>query len=309
VTDINKILYRLPTEEMRSGPLYISYCASLERNKAIASANKKSVTAAGGLCVISTTAYSDMRIEQQVRGRAGRQGEAGESYVFMSMDDRVFSYVLSKFKEGNFFQNLIGDMRIIDSGFLKRRLEAFTHAIHHKTYAEIKNAAILCRRIERSKNEIFRLKYGLADGSVDFHELLKLWSESEDNIRSVREIAEGNTQSVTKSVFRLYKCYPSLFEGINMRKVSDGLLDIAHRYVSESSYDRYVQIEVFKRELSNLLSSHLTEMNDAEETYGSVGMKNSDKFFDNLYRADLSKQLVGAIEKWLIRLQNPNYTD
>ncbi len=41
----------------------------------------------GGLCVIGTACFEDLRLEQQMRGRCARQGDEGESYVFFALDD------------------------------------------------------------------------------------------------------------------------------------------------------------------------------------------------------------------------------
>ncbi|WP_318032050.1 preprotein translocase subunit SecA [Ureaplasma sp. ES3154-GEN] len=47
--------------------------------------------AAGGLCVIGTERADSRRIDNQLRGRAGRQGDVGESRFFISMEDTLFS--------------------------------------------------------------------------------------------------------------------------------------------------------------------------------------------------------------------------
>ena len=46
---------------------------------------------AGGLCVIGTERSDSRRIDNQLRGRAGRQGDIGESRFFISMEDTLFS--------------------------------------------------------------------------------------------------------------------------------------------------------------------------------------------------------------------------
>jgi len=46
---------------------------------------------AGGLCVIGTERSDSRRIDNQLRGRAGRQGDIGESRFYISMEDTLFS--------------------------------------------------------------------------------------------------------------------------------------------------------------------------------------------------------------------------
>ncbi|HPI67130.1 MAG TPA: preprotein translocase subunit SecA [bacterium] len=54
---------------------------------------QEKVKAAGGLCVIGSERHESRRIDNQLRGRAGRQGDSGESQFFVSMEDdlmRIF---------------------------------------------------------------------------------------------------------------------------------------------------------------------------------------------------------------------------
>ena len=56
-------------------------------------AEKEKVIALGGLCIIGTERHESRRIDNQLRGRAGRQGDPGESVFYISLEDdlaRVF---------------------------------------------------------------------------------------------------------------------------------------------------------------------------------------------------------------------------
>jgi len=43
----------------------------------------------GGLCVIGTERHESRRIDNQLRGRAGRQGDPGESQFYLSLEDEL----------------------------------------------------------------------------------------------------------------------------------------------------------------------------------------------------------------------------
>jgi preprotein translocase subunit SecA len=67
--------------------------AALARHKAEVEANKAIVMAAGGLFVIGTERHESRRIDNQLRGRSGRQGDPGGSRFFLSLEDdlmRIF---------------------------------------------------------------------------------------------------------------------------------------------------------------------------------------------------------------------------
>ncbi len=43
----------------------------------------------GGLCVIGTERHESRRIDNQLRGRSGRQGDPGESQFYLSLEDEL----------------------------------------------------------------------------------------------------------------------------------------------------------------------------------------------------------------------------
>ena len=59
----------------------------MKSNKIETSAEAEKVVAAGGLFIIGTERHESRRIDNQLRGRAGRQGDPGESRFYISMTD------------------------------------------------------------------------------------------------------------------------------------------------------------------------------------------------------------------------------
>ncbi|MBQ6453573.1 MAG: SEC-C domain-containing protein, partial [Coriobacteriales bacterium] len=60
---------------------------ALEQAKAICSAEHDQVLEAGGLMVIGTERHESRRIDNQLRGRSGRQGDPGETQFYLSLED------------------------------------------------------------------------------------------------------------------------------------------------------------------------------------------------------------------------------
>ncbi len=82
------------------------------------------VKALGGLFVLGTERHEARRIDNQLRGRAGRQGDAGETQFFVSMDDalmRVFASDMVKNMMGRFG---IPEDQPIENGMITRSLES-----------------------------------------------------------------------------------------------------------------------------------------------------------------------------------------
>jgi preprotein translocase subunit SecA len=65
------------------------YAALLERYEAETRAEGEKVRALGGLYVLGTERHESRRIDNQLRGRAGRQGDPGESRFYLSLEDEL----------------------------------------------------------------------------------------------------------------------------------------------------------------------------------------------------------------------------
>jgi len=70
-----------------------TFRAALEKSRAQCLAEREQVLAAGGLHILGTERHESRRIDNQLRGRSGRQGDPGSSRFFLSLEDdllRIF---------------------------------------------------------------------------------------------------------------------------------------------------------------------------------------------------------------------------
>jgi len=65
------------------------YNALYEKHKAVTDAQKEEVMKLGGLRIIGTERHESRRIDNQLRGRSGRQGDPGESIFYISLEDEL----------------------------------------------------------------------------------------------------------------------------------------------------------------------------------------------------------------------------
>ena len=65
------------------------YGEKLREHKAVTDAEAEKVRAAGGLFILGTERHESRRIDNQLRGRAGRQGDPGESRFYLAMTDDI----------------------------------------------------------------------------------------------------------------------------------------------------------------------------------------------------------------------------
>ncbi|BAD39110.1 preprotein translocase subunit SecA [Symbiobacterium thermophilum] len=100
--------------------VYLQY---LKEEEAKCAEEAEKVRAVGGLCVIGTERHEARRIDNQLRGRAGRQGDPGESRFYVSLEDD-----LMRLFGGEMVQNLMNKLGIeddvpIDSPMVSRAIE------------------------------------------------------------------------------------------------------------------------------------------------------------------------------------------
>ena len=108
---------------LAADPEEAAYTALLEKFRTNCAAEKEEVRAAGGLYILGTERHESRRIDNQLRGRSGRQGDPGLSRFFLSLEDdllRIFgshrvAFVMEKLK--------IPENEPIEHGIISKAIE------------------------------------------------------------------------------------------------------------------------------------------------------------------------------------------
>jgi len=98
--------------------------ATRERIRAEWQARHDKVVAAGGLHIIGTERHESRRIDNQLRGRAGRQGDPGSSRFYLSMEDNLMRIFGDPVRTKRLLQMAgMKEGEVIESGMLTRQIE------------------------------------------------------------------------------------------------------------------------------------------------------------------------------------------
>jgi preprotein translocase subunit SecA len=92
----------------------------------------------GGLYIIGTERNDSRRVDNQLRGRCGRQGDPGTSRFFLSLDDNLLR-LFGGPKIQNFMQTQITDDSPLESSFLTRSLDSAQERVEERAYQQRKN--------------------------------------------------------------------------------------------------------------------------------------------------------------------------
>ncbi|MHB8458725.1 MAG: preprotein translocase subunit SecA [Candidatus Limnocylindrales bacterium] len=100
-----------------------TYAAALEEAKATCDEDHRRVVGVGGLHIIGTERHDSRRIDNQLRGRAGRQGDPGSSRFYLSLDDDLMKRFASERVAGLMERMGLEDDVAIESRLVSRTIE------------------------------------------------------------------------------------------------------------------------------------------------------------------------------------------
>jgi len=101
-----------------------TYAAALAEAKADTSVDHDRVVAAGGLHIIGTERHESRRIDNQLRGRAGRQGDPGSTRFYLSLDDDLMKRFASERVAGLMERLGLEDDTAIESKLVSKTIES-----------------------------------------------------------------------------------------------------------------------------------------------------------------------------------------
>ena len=131
---VHNIITENQTNRSKNHPLKSLYLDILKKLINIFDQEKREVLKLGGLHVIGTERHESRRIDNQLKGRAGRQGDPGSSRFFLSLDDHLLR-IFGGDKIKSLMKNLdIDDEIPIESTILNKSLDAAQKKIESYFY-------------------------------------------------------------------------------------------------------------------------------------------------------------------------------
>ncbi len=110
------------------------YAAEAARIEIEIEAEKQAVLAAGGLFVLGTERHESRRIDNQLRGRSGRQGDPGLSRFYLSLDDDLLRIFGPDTLFAKMMRNNIEDGEAIGSKWLSKAIETAQKKVEARNY-------------------------------------------------------------------------------------------------------------------------------------------------------------------------------
>ena len=129
------------------------------------------VLAAGGLHILGTERHESRRIDNQLRGRAGRQGDPGASRFYLSLEDDLMR-IFAKEWVSTLLQKMGMEEGVpIESGMISRRIEAAQKAVEAQNFESRKHLLEYDDVMNKQREAVYGLRHSLLKG-LDQRELI-----------------------------------------------------------------------------------------------------------------------------------------
>ena len=145
----------------------------------------------GGLCVIGTERHESRRIDNQLRGRSGRQGDPGESQFYLSLEDDLMKrFGSERIKALLDRMNLSEEESVIKSRMLTRQVEAAQKRVEGNNYDTRKQVLQYDDVMREQREIIYSQRYDVItadrDLAPEIHAMIR---------RTINRIVDGSSHS------------------------------------------------------------------------------------------------------------------
>ena len=262
------------------------YAAALEKYKEQCAAEREQVLAAGGLHILGTERHESRRIDNQLRGRSGRQGDPGSSRFYLSLEDDLLRIFGADRLKG--FMGRIGmeDGMPIEHRWISRAIENAQKKVEAHNFDIRKHLLEYDDVMNKQREVIYHRRRELLGSESLKDDVLDMCDELIENIAAAHIDAEANAEdwdwkALEDAFYRQFKFRPEFRNNGSAPDNTDAVIEMAEERVRnlheerEQSFTSPVmrQIEkiVLLQTLDSLWKDHLLAMDHLKEGIGLRG--------------------------------------
>ncbi len=128
----------------------------------------------GGLYVVGTERHESRRIDLQLRGRCGRQGDPGSSRFFLSLEDDLMRIFAGDFVKSMMERLGMKEGEAIESNLVTRRIAAAQKKVEERNYEIRKSLLDYDEVMDEQRKRVYRYRQNLLDGHSSRNMVLDL---------------------------------------------------------------------------------------------------------------------------------------
>ena len=263
------------------------YAQALEKHKEATRKDAEIVRQAGGLCILGTERHESRRIDNQLRGRAGRQGDPGESRFYISLEDDLMRLFGSDRLTGMLDKLGLDEDTPIDQKFLSNAIESAQSKVEGRNFQSRKYTLEYDDVMNRQREIIYDQRRKVLDGEDLKGNILSMIDDS--IARSVVRVAGEHKYLDTWQAEELVKRWEKIFlapgelqytreelDKLSPQDIQEQLEEKAHAFYEKKEADlgSDVMRELERVVLLKVVDSHWMDHIDAmHELRRGIGLQ------------------------------------
>ncbi|MET8247175.1 preprotein translocase subunit SecA [Streptomyces sp. NPDC005202] len=268
---------------------------ALKRAEEAVKAEKEEVEKLGGLYVLGTERHESRRIDNQLRGRSGRQGDPGESRFYLSLGDDLMRLFKAQMVERVMSMANVPDDVPIENKMVTRAIASAQSQVEQQNFETRKNVLKYDEVLNRQREVIYGERRRVLEGE-DLHEQVQHFMDDTIDAYVQAETAEGfpedwDLDRLWGAFKQLYPCKVTIEEleeaagdraGLTAEFIAESIKDdIREQYAArEAQLGSEIMRELERRVVLSVLDrkwrEHLYEMDYLQEGIGLRAMAQKD---------------------------------
>jgi len=155
--------------------------------------DKRKVIEAGGLYVVGTERHESRRIDNQLRGRSGRQGDPGESRFYLSLEDDLMRRFQGEWVAGIMERLRMPEDQPIEAKMVSKSIERAQRQVESQNFEIRKNVLKYDEVMNTQRENIYAWRKSILEGTAS-EDLIDDWVES-----AVAGVVESHFEGVPTS--------------------------------------------------------------------------------------------------------------
>ena len=234
---------------------------------------KQAVKEAGGLYIIGTERHESRRIDNQLRGRAGRQGDPGASIFFLSVEDDLMRIFAGQQLEGLLANKRIGleEGEALEHPWISKMLERAQGKVEAMNFEQRKNLLKFDNVMNDQRKEIYQERREIMD-SENLEEMIRDMRHDAIEDMVARCIPQGSyaeqwdTETLETEVTRILNMQLPIQEwakeeGIADHELMERLTDLSDKKMAEKTANigTHIWRQIEKSIVLQMLDQHWKE--------------------------------------------------
>ncbi len=154
-----------------------AYVKALEKYRKVCADEREKVLAAGGLKIIGTERHESRRIDNQLRGRSGRQGDPGETRFFLSLEDDLMRIFASDWVRKIMDRLGMEEGVPIESKMVSKSIARAQKQVETRNFDMRKHLLEYDDVMNKQREAVYRLRRQILDGTEGRNYILRVVNE------------------------------------------------------------------------------------------------------------------------------------